>query len=239
MKSSIRTVDFTLKKALAYEFNDETLLLTALTHRSASDKEISPPHGLNNERLEFLGDAVLSLVCANFLYQQNGFMSEGDLSRMRALYVCQENLSVAAKKLGLCDFIVSDKAMKASGSTNSKAILADALEAIIGAVFIDGGLKKAEEVIFTVLGTPSTKLSETEKDSKTKLQELIQASLHDAPKYIMLKASGPAHAPTFVVGVSVNNEILATAEGESKKSAAQHAAKRALEKLMTKSDVDQ
>jgi ribonuclease-3 len=219
-----------LARAIGHTFFDLTLLDTALTHKSVLDKPVAHAHGLNNERLEFLGDAVLSLVTAYYLYRQNGLMNEGDLSRMRAQFVCQENLSRSAKDLSLGDFILSDKAMRASGSTNSKAILADALEALIGAVFIDGGLKVAEKVIFTILGYPSTHLGHIEKDAKTRLQEIVQAHIQEAPKYVVLESRGPAHAPTFVVGIKVDNEIIASAQGDSKKSAAQNAAVIALEK---------
>lgn len=220
----------TLVHAIGYSFKDPTLLSTALTHRSSYDKNVAHLHGINNERLEFLGDAVLSLVCANFLYQQNSYFSEGDLSRLRALYVCQDHLAQAARSLDLARFIKSDKAMRASGSTSSKAVLSDAMEAIIGAVFIDGGIDAAQRVVLHILGEPPTKLAEMEKDAKTRLQEIIQASIHDAPQYVVLESSGPPHAPTFLVGVKINDAIVATATGENKRVAAQNAAVIALEK---------
>jgi ribonuclease III len=223
-----------LVNVIGYAFSDIGLLDTALTHKSVLDKEAKSMHGLHNERLEFLGDAVLSLVTANYVYCQNSTLTEGDLSRMRAQFVCEESLSRAAKNLDLASFILSDKAMRASGSTNGKAILADTLEALIGAVFIDGGLKEAEKVIFKVLGYPSFRLDAIEKDSKTKLQELVQGQIRKAPKYVVLESSGPAHAPTFLVGVKINNEIVATATGDNKKTAAQNAAALALEKLELK-----
>lgn len=223
-----------LIKAMGYDFTDASLLRTALTHKSVLDKESIGGHGFNNERLEFLGDAVLSLVTASYLYQQNSFLSEGDLSRLRAQFVCQEHLSLAGRNLNLASFIKSDKAMRASGSNNSKAIVADAVEALIGAVFIDGGLEAAQQVIFKILGRPSIKLDEIDKDPKTRLQEMVQADVKNAPKYVVLDTSGPPHAPTFLVGVTINNEIVATATGDSKKSAAQNAASTALKKLLTK-----
>lgn len=221
-----------LSKLIGYQFNDPTLLLTAITHKSASGREEISAHGANNERLEFLGDAVLSLVTADYLYRQNVHMNEGDLSRLRAQFICQENLSRAAKKMALGDFLLSDKAMRASGSNNSKAILADALEAIIGAVFIDGGLIKAQEVIFHLLGLPSNKVLEKERDYKTRLQEVVQANIQRAPKYVVLDSSGPAHAPTFLVGVKIDDSIIATGSGENKRVAAQNAASNALEKYL-------
>lgn len=228
-----------LLKAIGYQFNDETLLLTALTHKSAAEKNNATAHGINNERLEFLGDAVLSLVTADYLYCQHNFMNEGDLSRLRAQFVCQENLSCAAKKINLGNYLVSDKSMRASGSNQSKAILADALEAVLGAVYLDGGFESAKSVIFTVLGYPLARLNHLEKDAKTKLQEIVQGTIQTAPKYVVLEVSGPPHAPTFLVGVKINDEIVASASGENKRTAAQNAAAKALEKFNTKNLEDE
>jgi ribonuclease-3 len=216
-----------LQKIIDYNFLDPSLLELAVTHKSA----IGSPHGLNNERLEFLGDAVLSLVTANYLFRNFTLAKEGDLSRMRALFVCQENLSQAAMKLDLGKYISSDKSTHASGSTNSKSVLADALEAIIGAVFIDGGYEAAEMVVFRILGYPIESPKSDVVDAKTKLQKIVQASFQEPPKYIMLAANGPAHAPVFTVGVLVNGEILAQAQGCNKKMAAKNAADLLLKKL--------
>lgn len=216
---------------MGYAFRDENLLRIALTHRSAAEKSEPSVHGLHNERLEFLGDAVLSLITANYLYREHNFMNEGDLSRLRAQYVCQENLSLAAKKLDLGYYLLSDKSMRASGSNQSKAILSDALEAVIAAVYLDGGIDAAQKVIFTVLGHPLAQLNYLEKDPKTKLQEIVQGTIQTAPKYIVLEVSGPPHAPTFIVGVKINDDLVASATGENKRSAAQNAAALALEKI--------
>lgn len=224
---------YRLTKTLGYKFKDPTLLFTAITHKSALWRKAINSHGANNERLEFLGDAVLSLVAASHLYQRNSNMDEGDLSRLRAQYICQENLSRIAKEISLGDHLFSDKAIRGCGANNSKAILADALEAIIGAVFIDGGLSAAEELIFRLLGLPSNELAAMEKDHKTRLQELVQASTQSAPQYEVLNFSGPAHAPTFLVGVKINESIVATGSGENKRRAAQNAACMALEKLLS------
>jgi ribonuclease-3 len=217
-------------KEIGYTFNDDTLLLTALTHKSLPEREQNT-HGINNERLEFLGDAVLSLVTAHFLYRQYPSIQEGELSRIRAQFVCQENLSQGAKKIGLGQFIKSDKAMRASGSNNSKSILADALEAIIGAIYIDGGLEKAGAAIFKILGEPSKDLPKTSQDAKTRLQEIVQANTHNAPRYVVLESSGPPHAPTFLIGVEIDGSIFAQGSGENKKTAAQNAAVKALERM--------
>jgi len=213
-----------LQDTLGYKFSDPMLLACALTHKSARKKE-SAEHGINNERLEFLGDAVLSLVAANFLYTQKPHFSEGDLSRLRAQYVCQENLSKAAAKINLASYIKSDRPLR------SAAVLSDALEALFGAVYRDGGLAAAGQVIFRVLGEPSVRVTILDKDAKTKLQEIVQGSLHQAPKYTVLEKTGPAHAPTYVVGVNINSKLIASAAGENIKIAAQHAAEQALEIL--------
>jgi ribonuclease-3 len=155
-------------------------------------------------------------------------MSEGDLSRLRAHYVCQETLANAARAVDLGRYIKSDRSMRASGGNNSKAILSDTIEAIIGAVFLDGGLAAAEAVTFQILGTPPMAIAVTEKDAKTRLQEIIQAEYHHAPRYVVLEESGPPHAPTFVVGVTIKDEVIAKARGENKKIAAQNAAVAAL-----------
>lgn len=223
-----------LMQALSYQFRDPHLLATALTHRSRAQKTPPHTHGLNNERIEFLGDAVLSLVAATHLFHNNPHAKEGDLSRLRAQYVCEAHLSEGAKKIDLGSYIRSDKSMRASGSNNSKAVLADAVEAIIGAVYIDGGLQAAQDVTFRILGEPDSCVNVMAKDAKTRLQEITQAQYHAAPHYVLLEASGPAHAPTYVIGVLVNDELIARADGLSKKIAAQQAASIALEYLTTK-----
>lgn len=220
--------DHRLYRALAYTFRDVSLLKMALTHKSARLKDATQEHLINNERLEFLGDAVLSLVTADFLYHNKKHLREGDLSRLRAQYVCQENLAAGARKIRLGHHLVSDKAMRSSGSNHTPAVLADALEAIFGAVFVDGGIESARTVIFAVLGEPPLKLSAIEKDAKTRLQEIIQAEIHQAPKYVILHREGPAHAPSFLVGVKVQDKIVAQARGENLKAAAQNAAVEAL-----------
>ena len=144
-----------LSKILGYSFKDIKLLETALTHKSTKAQ--------NNERLEFLGDVVLSLVCSEFLFLESKFQ-EGDLSRLRASFVCQEHLSEKAKEIKLHIFIVSEQAMKRSGGLLLPSVLSDTLEAIFGAVYLDGGLLAAKEVIFKILGKPSLQLLEVIKD---------------------------------------------------------------------------
>jgi ribonuclease-3 len=225
MKGSMHSDLLQLSRAIAYDFRDKSLLNAALSHRSADSKN-------NNERLEFLGDAVLSLACANFLFEHSARFNEGDLSRLRAQFVCQENLWQGAERLKLGDYIICDKAMRASGAQRSPAILADALEALFGAAFIDGGLATAEKLIFHILGEPSLLVNEIGRDAKSRLQEYVQGQKLAAPRYIVLEKLGPAHAPDFRMGVEIDGEIVAEARGDNKKSAEQKAAQNALDKLL-------
>lgn len=212
-----------LSKIIDYEFKNVSLLELALTHKSASDY-------VNNERLEFLGDAVLSLVCADYLFL-NANMNEGCLSALRANFVCKENLSSKAREINLQDYIFSEKAMKRSGTMFSASVLSDALEAIFGAVYLDSGVEAAKKVILKVLGEPSLATREATKDFKTRLQELMQGLGKSPPLYTIVEIKGPAHSPTFFVGVKSDEKILAFAEGENKKTAEQNAANKALEML--------
>lgn len=219
-----------LSKTIGYSFLNPALLKTALTHKSAS-KLCGGPQAEYNERLEFLGDAVLSLITAEYLYGHKRHFNEGDLSRLRSQFVCQTNLSLAAKKIELGKYLLSDKAMRASGSNNSPAVLADALEALFGAVYLDAGLDEARAVIFKILGEPSIDVIESQKDAKTILQERVQASIQQAPKYELLSKAGPAHAPTFEIGIKIDGKLVASALGENKKIAAQNAALLAIKIL--------
>jgi ribonuclease-3 len=162
------------------------------------------------------------------MYAQRPLMREGNLSRLRAQFICQENLSKAAYALNLHEYLISDHSMRASGSNKSKAVLSDALEAIFGAVFLDGGLLMARQVIFKVLGFPSLDLLIAQKDAKTTFQEIIQLEFREAPKYVLLGKQGPAHAPVFKVGIKVQDLLIASAEGNNKKVAAHNAAVLAL-----------
>jgi len=212
-----------LSKIIGYDFNNQDLLKTALTHKSSNIN--------NNERLEFLGDVVLSLVCSEFLFSKSA-LKEGELSRLRANFVCQEYLSQQARLINLQDFIISEQAMRRSGGLCLPSVLSDTLEAIFAAVYLDGGLEASKKVIFKVLGEPSLELGETFKDFKTKLQEALQGSGKNPPFYITLSTTGPDHAPTFLVAVMLDGEQLAQASGENKKAAEQNAAQKALENIV-------
>jgi len=216
---------------LNYEFKDKSLLLKALTHRSFVKEEASLNRNDQNERLEFLGDAVLSMVAAQALYLEFPQADEGTLTQLRASYVCQNNLAEAAKKIALGSHLRVAKAMRSSGSIELPSVLSDVLEAIFGAAFLDAGLEEAQKLVLSVLGPLPRKLISTPKDPKTELQELIQSLSGLTPMYVVTSHLGPAHSPVFVVEVSLYEKTIAQGQGPSKKEAAQAAAKAALEKL--------
>ncbi len=211
-----------LEKRLGVKFQNPALLEQALTHRSFVKA------AAQNERLEFLGDAVLGFVTAQNLYEQFPKSNEGTLTQLRALYICQANLAKAAKKLKLGEELRAAKGMKRSGAVQQESILCDVTEAIIGAVFLDQGIDAARDLIARVLGPLPTEVQAPLKSAKTELQELIQAKYALAPRYEIVKTSGPAHQPVFEVRVLINNEEVAKGQGANKKEASERAAEKAL-----------
>ncbi len=220
-----------LEEKLGFRFRDPSLLLAALTHRSfsAEHKNWSLP---DNERLEFLGDAVLSAVISHLLYEKYPSRPEGELSKMRAWLVREERLARVAERLGLQDYLLLSRGEVRSGGPKKTSILAGTLEAIIGAVYLDGGYGKVFELVRRLF---NRLLSQAEKgllsDYRSRLQEITQAQWGEAPVYRLVKESGPSHAPSFEIEVLLQGEVLARGKGRSKKEAAQEAARRALQKL--------
>lgn len=211
---------------LGYEFRDPTLLRTALTHRSHSS-----PH---NERLEFLGDSVLSCTIAHLLYERFPQMPEGDLSRLRANLVCKETLHQLALALNIGQYLRLGEGELKSGGHQRPSILADAFEAILGAVYLDGGFSAAH----TLVAARYAKLlaaiipGQPIKDPKTLLQEYLQARRQALPKYELQNARGEAHAQQFEVICEISALGLRTqGAGTSRRAAEQEAAQRALERL--------
>jgi len=212
-----------LERQLGYTFKDQELMVLALTHRSFA--------GRNNERLEFLGDAILNAVVADGLYQVFPELPEGDLSRLRANLVCQEQLVSVAEDLGLSRYLRLGEGELKSGGQNRPSILADALEAIIGATYLDGGFAAAEAF---VLGLYAGKLDTIDpkvidKDPKSLLQELLQSRKIAVPEYTVTLTSGEAHAQRFVVECFIEKHNIRTVgEGSSRRIAEQQAAQLAL-----------
>lgn len=215
-----------LTQLLGYPFKEPSLLELALTHRSAS--------GAHNERLEFLGDAVLGFVVAEALFLGNAELSEGDLSRLRASLVSKPALASAARSLGLGQHLVLGSGEAKGGGRDRDSILADAVEAIIAAVYLDGGMESAAALVRKLIAKEASSGNEASarKDSKTALQEFLQAQKRSLPTYRVVSIDGAAHEQWFHVECTV--EGLAGAvrgEGGSKKEAEQRAAHLALVQL--------
>ena len=215
-----------VRERLGHEPRDISLFVAALTHRSAS--------GRNNERLEFLGDAVLNLVIAQHLYLTFPTASEGDLSRLRARVVSAEPLAQIAASLGVGDELQLGSGELKTGGFRRQSILADALEAVCGALFLDGGLEAAERVIRKLFEPLISALPapETLKDAKTRLQEYLQSRGYSLPRYSVDRIEGEAHAQTFHVTCDVS-AIGRSSQGvgSSRRRAEQEAAERILEEL--------
>lgn len=217
-------IDRRFEHLLGYEFHDRDLLQTALTHRSYCS-----PH---NERFEFLGDAVLNAVIARRLFERFPMLPEGDLSRLRANLVRQDSLHRLARALSLGDFLLLGDGERRSGGHRRPSILADALEALFGAVWLDGGFDAASEVIGRLYRDLLADLTPGQgiKDAKTRLQEYLQARHLALPRYALTSTEGEAHAQFFTVACAVDSlAVRSEGSGSTRRAAEQMAAERALE----------
>ena len=211
---------------LGYQFSNRQLIEKALTHRSASNN--------HNERLEFLGDAVLGMVIAKALFAKFPKVDEGQLSRMRSSLVKGKTLAVIAKEINLGDYIYLGEGELKSGGFRRASILADAFEAVIGAVYLDSGFDQTSQLILKLYNERLTELdpSEVTKDPKTRLQELLQSRRFSLPEYELLSVTGEAHEQTFeVVCVISEKSIKTVGTGTSRRNAEQLAAEKAFSEL--------
>ena len=218
-----------LEKAIGYEFRDKSLLSMALVHSSFSNehkKEQIP----NNERLEFLGDAALELASSRYLYEHFPDEPEGVLSRRRASIVCEPSLAECARTVGLGHHLQLGKGEEKNNGRERDSLLSDAFEAVIGAMFLDGGFAAAEHFVRRFVMDKMTD-KPVYSDSKTKLQETVQSSQADSITYELLSEDGPEHDKTFTVEVKIGGAVYGTGSGHSKKVAEQEAAAAALECL--------
>ncbi|EAH5904296.1 ribonuclease III [Campylobacter upsaliensis] len=215
-----------LEAKLNYKFKDQKLLIYALTHKSAKKN-------YNNERLEFLGDAVLDLVVGEFLFHKFKNEAEGDLSKLRAALVNEKSFAKIATSLNLGDFIFMSTAEQNNGGKTKPSILSDAFEALIGALHLEAGFIKAKEIALRLIeeNFPNIDAKSLFKDYKTKLQEITQAKMGLTPEYEMLRAFGPDHQKSFEIALNLEGKEMARAIASSKKEAQQMAAKLTLEKL--------
>ena len=219
-----------LENAIGYRFQNIQLLQNALTHSSYANERWHNSL-LSNERLEFLGDSVLGMLVAEYLFRNFPDRPEGDLTRMRADMVCEQTLAAAANKIGIGEHLLLGHGEERFGGRSRNSILADAMESVIAACFLDGGLEAALQVVrkFILVEVPVTRLHNV--DYKTKLQELVQQKKNQVLSYVLVGESGPDHDKQFEVEVSLNGNVVGKGTGSSKKRAEQMAACSAVEKL--------
>ncbi len=218
-----------LQNKIGYQFKNPALLNEALTHSSYANEHKSQ-HIKYNERLEFLGDSVLSIVVSDYIYKNCPELPEGELTKLRASLVCEKSLYEFAKKIDLGKYLVLSKGERNNGGADRPSILSDAFEALIAAIYIDGGLAPASKHILNFV-IPAIKNSKKKKinDYKTTLQEIIQKNPGEKLEYVLIKESGPDHNKHFVVEVHLNSNVIGKGGGRSKKEAEQQAAREALE----------
>ena len=219
-----------LETAIGYRFKNISLLQNALTHSSYANERWHNSL-LSNERLEFLGDSVLGMLVADYLYRTFPDRPEGELTRMRADMVCEHTLATAANRIGLGEHLQLGHGEEQGGGRARESILADAMESVIAACFLDGGLDAALKIVrqFILVEVPVKKLNNA--DYKTALQELVQQKKNQVLSYAMVGQSGPDHDKKFDVEVSLNGKVVGKGSGSSKKRAEQMAAKTAIESL--------
>ncbi len=223
-----------LQQALGISFNDLSLLEQALVHSSYANENpgIAPT---SNERLEFLGDAILGFIIARELYQRFPNLSEGEMTRLRSLLVRQDALSRMARAISLGNYLYLGRGEEASGGRRKPANLAGALEAVIAAIFLDRGLSSAREFVLSLADKELDKMLSqgVEVDYKSQLQELIQGRQQQTPTYQVIEVMGPAHDQRFTVEVKIGDSVLGRGSGKSKKKAEAEAARSALAQLST------
>ena len=219
-----------LEAAIGYHFQNITLLQNALTHSSYANERWHNSL-LSNERLEFLGDSILGMVVAEYLYRNFPDRPEGELTRMRADMVCETSLAAIANRLDLGKHLLLGHGEERFGGRNRASILADAVESVIAASFLDGGMAAAEGIItrFVLCDVPVSKLHN--QDYKTALQELVQQKKNQVLCYRLIGESGPDHDKVFTAQVLLNDQVVGEGTGSSKKRAEQDAARVALEEL--------
>lgn len=214
-----------LEKRIGYSFSNEELLRTALTHSSYANEAHK---GECNERLEFLGDAVLSIAVSEYIFNNFKDKKEGQLTRMRASLVCEATLAIFARKLGLGEFLRLGRGEQRTGGADRPSILADGFEALIAAIFLDGGMDEAKRFVLSFVKDEIERPSERKPtDYKTMLQEIVQHQ-GEHLEYVLVGESGPDHDKHFVAEVHLNSNVIGKGGGRSKKEAEQQAAREAL-----------
>lgn len=222
------------EKKLGYEFKNKDLLVTALTHSSFANENRVP----DNERLEFLGDSVLSVIISEHIFKRLIGVDEGELSKYRATLVCEASLALTAKKISLNKYIRLGKGEAASGGSQRPSIVSDAFEALIAAIFLDAGMEFVKQWVLDLMhdSIDNVLAGNGYDDYKTMLQEKMQRGHEGKVTYNVVGESGADHNKSFSVEVLVDGEVMARGSGRSKKDAEQHAARAALKKIQKKQD---
>ncbi len=214
------------EEKIGYKFKNKELLYEALSHSSFANEKKDKK---SNERLEFLGDSVLSIVVSNYIFHHEQKMPEGDLSKLRASLVCEKALFEFAKEIDLSEHIMLGKGEEHSGGRNRPSIVSDAFEAVIAAIYLDGGMEAASRHILRFMPKDLHNMEKVSfYDYKTTLQEIVQKNSEERVEYVLADETGPAHDKQFTVNVMLNSNVIGTGKGPSKKSAEQQAAKEAL-----------
>ena len=214
------------EKVIGYEFKDKKILEKALTHSSYANENHAPLG--DNERLEFLGDSVLGFVTAEYLYSNHENFPEGELTKLRSYAVCEKSLFEFAKEIGLGDRINLSNGEERTGGRTRPSVLSDAFEALIAAIYLDGGIQEAKKFVLRFVA-PYVEKKPSFKDYKTTLQEVVQRNHGEELKYVVVSETGPDHDKRFEVEVHLNSNVIGRGTDKSKKKAEQQAAKQALE----------
>lgn len=222
------------EQKIGYCFQDKELLWQAFCHSSFIN-EMRVKHGKDNERVEFLGDAVLELVSSDYIFRDNPDMPEGKMTKLRASMVCEPALAYCARDIQLGDYLQLGKGEELTGGRERDSILSDALEAVIGAVYLDGGFTNAKEFVdrFVLSDLDEKKLF---YDSKTILQEMVQRDFEEPLSYQLIREEGPDHNKCFTVEARIGEKVLGNGSGRTKKAAEMEAAYKAILKIREKED---
>ena len=217
----------TIEEMIKYDFNDKSILKNALSHSSYANE--SKRKIANNERLEFLGDSILSICVSDYIFSNFTDLPEGDLSRIRAAVVCEKSLFNMANRLNIGEHIYLGKGEIATGGRNRPSILADCVEALIAGIYLDSNLENAKKFILdNLINDINLNKEQDISDYKTKLQEIVQQNPEEIVQYKIVSEEGPDHDKIFTVEVNINSNSVATGKGKSKKIAEQMAAKKLL-----------
>lgn len=224
-----------LEKAIGYHFKDKGKLLLALTHSSYANERRSEGF-TSNERLEFLGDSVLNIITSDYIYKNHPELPEGEMTKTRAAIVCESSLMKCAEKINLGEYLYLGRGEENTGGRKRTSILSDAFEALIGAIYLDGGITDAGRFIIGSMEDIYRNINNKEvfKDYKTQFQEIIQKQSEQHISYTIIDEKGPDHDKLFIAQLTVGDRSYGTGVGRTKKEAEQNAAKAALDKTMVK-----